>query len=92
MEDREDRRAPEFAFIEDIFIVSGSNEHPRVRRLRESDWKKRPRSEETELDIPAVAKLLPLIRNEVVVCDVPARGRDEAFTFINLTALAVNKD
>ena len=78
-------------FVEDIFIVKGTNDRPDIYRLREEDWKKlEPRSEE-DIRFPEIAELIPLIRNEVVVADVPRREREE-YLFINLTALAVNKD
>jgi hypothetical protein len=89
-------------FIEDIYLVERKQgDAPvTVRRLRECFWKAQPRVVETDLEDPDVAALLPLIRNEVVVAEVPAlQGQTQnstpqraAFTFVNLTTLAVNKD
>jgi hypothetical protein len=86
------RKAKEIAFVEDIFIVSGSNNKPVVYRLREDTWKALPPLSEDDLHIPEVANLMPLIRNEVVLADVPSLPGHEAYLFVNLTALAVNKD
>lgn len=92
-DDCETKAAPRaLAFVEDIFIARGSNAEPVIYRLLERDWKQLPAHSETELNIPEIANLMPLIRNEVVVADVPRLGEQEEFTFINLTALAVNKD
>jgi hypothetical protein len=84
---------PDPAFVEDIFLVRGTNVKPIVHRLREELWKKlNPRSEE-DLGDPEIANLLSLIRNEVVVAHVPEITESQgAFTFVNLTALAVNKE
>lgn len=86
-------------FLEDIFIVRRAGEKSEIFRLREENWKRaNPRSEEALRD-PEIARLLPLIRNEVVVANVPPLPDPEqpaqkldAYVFINLTALAVNKD
>jgi hypothetical protein len=84
-----DAKGKEIAFVEDIFIAQG----PNIYRLREEDWKQEQwaRSED-DIQIREVANLMPLIRNEVLLADVPKLGRDDGFLFINLTALAVNKD
>jgi hypothetical protein len=84
-----DAKGKEIAFVEDIFIAQG----PNIYRLREEDWKQEQwaRSED-DIQIREVANLMPLIRNEVLLADVPKLGQDDGFLFINLTALAVNKD
>ena len=81
-------KGKEIAFVEDVFIVRGSN----IYRLREETWKKPPMLNEDDIQIPEVANLMPLIRNEVVLADVPRMGDREEYLFINLTTLAVNKD
>jgi hypothetical protein len=84
-----DAKGKEIAFVEDIFIAQG----PNIYRLREEDWKQEQwaRSED-DIQIREVANLMPLIRNEVLLADVPKLGHDDGYLFINLTALAVNKD
>ena len=79
-------------FVEDIFVVGGTNDAPLIYRLREDDWKTPEPCSEEDIQIPQIADLIPLIRNEVVVADVPPSSDREAYLFINLTALAVNKD
>lgn len=81
-------KAPNQIFLEDIFIVRRA----KIYRLREEDWKRAEPRREEDLRDPEIARLMPLIRNEVVVADV-SKGDDQGpYTFINLTALAVNKD
>jgi hypothetical protein len=80
------------AFVEDIFIAKGTNHQPVVYRLREDEWKALAPKSEDDIHIPEIANLVPLIRNEVVVADVPRIQEREEYLFINLTALAVNKD
>jgi hypothetical protein len=81
-------KAKEIAFVEDIFIVQGQD----IYRLEEDTWKARPALDEDDIRNREVANLMPLIRNEAVIAHVPALAGNEEFLFINLTALAVNKD
>lgn len=85
-------KTAKIAFVEDIFIVDGSNAAPVIYRLREEDWKRLTPVSEDAIEVPEVANLMPLIRNEVVLADVPRIRDNEEHLFINLTALAVNKD
>jgi hypothetical protein len=83
---------PGILFVEDIFIVKEADNKPEIYHLTEESWKGCLIGSEEDLTDRVVAKLQPLIRTEVIIADVPAIAGDPPYLFINLTALAVNKD
>jgi hypothetical protein len=82
------------AFVEDLFIVD-EDEHGNkiVYHVPEQAWKSLPHEVESDVSNPLVARLLPLLRSEVVIASVPKNGDgDEAYYLTDLTAVAINVD
>jgi hypothetical protein len=82
------------AFVEDLFIVDWNEDKTKkvVYHVPEKVWKCLPQLAESDVSNATVAQLLPLLRSEVVIADVPGSKDREACYLTDLTALAVNVD
>ena len=86
--------SPQAEFVEDLFIVDWDAEKQCkvVYHVPEEVWKSLPSVIESDVEDALVAQLLPLLRSEVVIADVPKRGDEEAYYLTDLTAVAINRD
>jgi len=85
--------APPPAFVEDLFIVDEDATGKQVvYHVPEAVWKCLPSVRESDVQDPLVARLLPLLRSEVVISHVPSIGGEESYYLTDLTAVAINVD
>ena len=82
-------------FVEDLFIVDidpGTNKKV-VYHVPEKVWKAlQPERLESNSDDPVIARLIPLLRSEVVLADVPEKEKEPGYYLTDLTTLAANID